>query len=169
MIPAVDINGKQISAAQKWQEISENGLHTYRPGVKFELHCGRQDGFQYHIEHYSRPCIAVRILVDRADSDGACEFYQDCVDGHFFVDNIPPQYISLCRNVITDINEMLLESGYDVYEIFSRNPMIRLRNLKNDEKIDLYYDGHYRSRIALSSELIDVLVKVHDMYWAKTS
>ena len=111
--------------------------------------------------------IAVRIRVDRADSDGACEFYQDCVDGHFFVDNIPPQYISLCRNVITDINEMLLESGYDVYEIFSRNPMIRLRNLKNDEKIDLYYDGHYRSRIALSSELIDVLVKVHDMYWAK--
>lgn len=99
----------------------------------------------------------------RAIRDESSKIFQDCEDGYFFVDNIPSQYITLCRSIITDINDVLTPSGYEVLSTYPDWRFIRLKNVTNEKVIDLYSDGRYVSKETLSSELTDTLIKVHNI------
>lgn len=168
-ISAVDINGKPISADRKWREICKDGLHSYRPGVKFQLHCIGKERFPFsYKKQLKEPGILLKIDVVQAACDGICKIYQDCIDGNIFIDGIPPQYITLCRDMITDINDILLWSRYEVFSTHPEWRSITLRNPTNGNHIYLYSDGNYKSTEALSTEMIDALVKVHSFCWSKS-
>lgn len=162
-IPAFDLKGKRIGASQKWQEIQREGLQAQRPGVKFQLFCGRKEKLPFRFPQEEEECV-VAIDIAGAESDGICEFYQGKEDGSIFVDSIPAKYLSLCRTKAMEVNTILAWSGYEVYYTKSDWSRIIIRN-KEGKNIDLYADGHIDSRESLSAELIDSLHEAHDMYW----
>ena len=42
-VTAINSKGERISASQKWEEIREEGLHSQRSGIKFQLGCARKN------------------------------------------------------------------------------------------------------------------------------
>lgn len=163
-IPALDAKGKRIGAAQKWQEIQSEGLQTHRPGVKFQLSCGKKGKMPFRFQQEVEECVVV-IDVACAESNDACEFYQEEGDGIILVDNIPSMYLSLCKTKVMEVNAILAWGGYEVYDTTRNWSYIGFRNLTEGKYIYLYADGRINSLDSLSAELMDSLHKSHDMYW----
>lgn len=163
-VPALDSKGKRIGTSQKWQEIQRDGLQAQRPGVKFQLSCGRKEKLPFRFQQEEEECV-VAIDIAGAEADGICEFYQEKEDGNIFVDSIPAKYLSLCKTKAMEVNNILAWSGYEVYYTRSDWSIISIRNLQEGKIIDLYADGRFYSRESLSAKLIDSLHEAHDMYW----
>ena len=135
--------------------------------MKLQLAGGKEEqleGFKYPQE--GTECI-IRIDAVKAEADGACEFYQDAEDDQIFVESVAPEYLSLCRTRVVEINDVLAWSGYEVFNTKSDWHSIILKNTREGQTICLCADGSISSAETLSSELTDALRKAHDMYWSK--